>query len=193
MEKLIKGPVEISKLVPKMKINVDKRHRNLRNADGPVGRINKMKKTLSALFKYERIELFLPRCDEARGYAERLITEAVRHGDQHPPTMDLANFFLEDKQMIHKLFKVLVPRYKDYRTSYTEMYLIPAKCHLAAELKRAWFLQECVLELKGNPYPPMPVKSKPSHQSLTNILLREAQKDFRKMKLNLETKRSQDL
>ncbi|GFT57879.1 39S ribosomal protein L17 [Nephila pilipes] len=152
MEKIIKSGVEISKLVPRVKINVDKRHRNLKNKDGPVGRINKIKKTLSALFKYERIELFLPRCDETRGYAERLITEAIRHGDQHPPTMDLANFFLEDKQMIHKLFKVLVPRYKDYQTSFTEMYLIPDKCYLAAELKNVRFMQECVLELKGKLY-----------------------------------------
>ncbi|GIZ00592.1 39S ribosomal protein L17, mitochondrial [Caerostris extrusa] len=90
--------VEIAKLVPKLKHNVKPRYRNLKNTEGPEGRINKIKSTLSALLKYERLELFLPRCDEVRGYAERLITEAIRHGDQHPPTMDLANYFLNDKQ-----------------------------------------------------------------------------------------------
>ncbi|XP_055942230.1 39S ribosomal protein L17, mitochondrial-like [Argiope bruennichi] len=178
---------QIAKLIPRLKYNVKPRHRNLKQPLGPEGRINKMKKTLSALFKYERIELFLPRCDEVRGYAERLITEAIRHGDQHPPTMDLANFFLEDKQMIHKLFKVLAPRYKDYQTTYTDVHLIPDKCHLAAELKKARFLQECVLELKGNPYPPLPSKPKPNRESLTNILLREANKEFQKMKLKSES------
>ncbi|GIY12832.1 hypothetical protein CDAR_395331, partial [Caerostris darwini] len=38
-----------------------------------------------------------------------------------------------------------------------------------------------------NPYPAMPAKPKPNHNSLTNILLREASKDFKKMKLKSET------
>ncbi|XP_035229359.1 39S ribosomal protein L17, mitochondrial-like [Stegodyphus dumicola] len=182
---------EIAKLVPRVKYNVKPRHRNLKNIDGPLGRINKLKKTLTALFKYERIELFLPRCDEVRGYVERLITEAIRHGDKHPPTMDMANFWLEDKQMLHKLFKVLVPRFQNTtNTTFTKMYLIPDKCHLAAELKKVNFTQACVLELRGNPYPPMPSKPKPNTESLTNILLKEASKEFKKMKLNSESRNS---
>ncbi|XP_054710715.1 39S ribosomal protein L17, mitochondrial-like [Uloborus diversus] len=179
---------EIAKLVPKIKFNVDPRHRNLRTYEGPLGRIRKLRKTLTSLFKYERLELMLPRCDEVRGYADRLITEAIRHGDKHPQTMDMANFWLEDKQMIHKLFKVLAPRFEKYRTSFTEMNLIPLPYHLSAEKKRIHFYQYCVLELKGNPYPPLPKKPKPNSDSLTNILLKEASKDFQKMKLKSNTR-----
>ncbi|KAG8200177.1 hypothetical protein JTE90_024962 [Oedothorax gibbosus] len=179
---------EVAKLVPRLRINVKPRHRNLRNVDGPLGRINILRELVTALFKYERIEVFQAKCEEARGYAERLITEAIRNGDKHPATMEMADFWLEDKQMVHKLFKVLVPRYQNHQTSYTERYFIPHKCHLAAGTKPARFQQECVLELKGNPYPPMPAKPKPNKESLTNILLREASKDFRKMKLKAENK-----
>lgn len=63
---------EIAKLVPRLKYSVKPRHRNLKNLDGPLGRINKMRKTVTALFKYERLELYQPRCEEARGYAERV-------------------------------------------------------------------------------------------------------------------------
>ncbi|GIX72154.1 hypothetical protein CEXT_139021 [Caerostris extrusa] len=45
--------------------------------------------------------------------------------------------FLNDKQMIHKLFKGLVPHYKDYQTSYTQVHLIPDECYLAAEKKKS--------------------------------------------------------
>lgn len=75
---------EIAKIVPRLKFNVRPRHRNLkcpeevpRIHDGPLNRINKLRKTVTALFKYERIEVFKPRCEEARGYAERVLNIIV--------------------------------------------------------------------------------------------------------------------
>ncbi|XP_015903944.1 large ribosomal subunit protein bL17m [Parasteatoda tepidariorum] len=176
---------EIAKLLPRIKFSVKKRHVNLKNVqdEGPYGRVKKIRTVLSALFKYERIELFMPKCNEVRGYAERLITEAVRNGDKHGPTMEMANFWLEDKQMVHKLFKVLAPRYQNCQGPCTAKHLLPDKCHLAYEKKAARFLPLCILELKDNPYPPVPQKPKPTGASLTNILLKEASKEFRKMKL----------
>lgn len=35
--------------------------------------------------------------------------------------MDMANYWLLEKQLIHKLFKVLVPRYESYNVSYTRI------------------------------------------------------------------------
>lgn len=61
----------VEKLVSKLRYNVKPR-RKLRNADGPLGRIRKIQKTLTALLKYERIELNYSRADETRGYVERV-------------------------------------------------------------------------------------------------------------------------
>lgn len=65
---------ELSKLVSALKIAVRPKHRLLSSPEGPEGRLKKLRATVTALVKYERIELNYPRADEARGYAER-----VRH------------------------------------------------------------------------------------------------------------------
>lgn len=62
---------EVKHLFPKLKFKVGgDKHRKLSNPDGPAGRIRKIQKTLTALFKYERIELNFNRADETRGYVE---------------------------------------------------------------------------------------------------------------------------
>lgn len=66
---------EVSKLVSKLRIQVPPRHRNLRNSKGPEGRLDKLRKTVTGLIKYERIELNANRADEARQYAERVRSE----------------------------------------------------------------------------------------------------------------------
>lgn len=63
---------ELSKLVSALRIAVKPRHRNLATPEGPAGRLRRLKATVTALVKYERIELYYPRADEARGYAERV-------------------------------------------------------------------------------------------------------------------------
>lgn len=63
---------EVAKLVSKLRIKVNPEPRRLRNAQGPEGRLNKLRKTVTGLFKYERIELTHNRADEARQYAERV-------------------------------------------------------------------------------------------------------------------------
>lgn len=72
----------------------------------------------------------------------QLISEALRHGPQNPETMELADFFILEKQLVHKLFKVLVPRYQNYTTSYTRFLYAPC-IYPGTPYKRA------VLELKG--------------------------------------------
>ena len=42
--------------------------------------------------------------------------------------MEMATWWLnDDKSAVHKLFKVLAPRYKDYTRSYTRMFVAPDK------------------------------------------------------------------
>lgn len=59
--------------------------------------------------------------------------------------MEMADYWIEEKQLIHKLFKVLVPRFNDYKTSYTMLYRAP-KAYPEIVFPRS------VLELRGLTY-----------------------------------------
>lgn len=63
---------ELTKLVSRLNTRVNSRLRKFRCPKGPGERLNKLRKTVTALIKYERIELNYPRADEARMYAERV-------------------------------------------------------------------------------------------------------------------------
>lgn len=162
----------VEKLVSRLRYNVGSKPRRFRNLDGPEGRLRKIRKTLTGLMKYERIELNYPRADETRGYADRLISEALRHGPEHKETMELANYWILEKQLVHKLFKVLVPRYQNYTTSFTKLHNAPC-VYPGLPYKRA------VLELRGNVYPSVEQHNPYQHTLLHNILLDAAGKEYR--------------
>jgi len=166
------GQAEIHKLVSALKISVAPRHRQFATPEGPAGRLNKMRATVTALLKYERIELLQPRADEARGYAERLISDAIRYGDRHKETMEMADYWLTEKQLVHKLFKVLVPRFQNHQSAYTRLVLAP-------NVVGAPYMNQAVLELKGNPFPPLRPENQNHRHWLTNVLLEEAKKEYR--------------
>lgn len=63
---------EVNKLVSALKFTVQGRYRNLKNSQGSEGRLDICRKIVTALFKYERLELNQAKADEARGYAERV-------------------------------------------------------------------------------------------------------------------------
>ena len=63
----------IANLVSKLNYKVLPRSRRLKNSNGGEGRSFKLQKTLTALLKYERIELNYNRADETRGYVEQVI------------------------------------------------------------------------------------------------------------------------
>jgi large subunit ribosomal protein L17 len=63
---------EVTKLMSQLRVFVNPRHRNLKNRFGPEGRLIKLRQTVTALVKFERIELHTNRAHEARGYAERV-------------------------------------------------------------------------------------------------------------------------
>lgn len=167
---------EVTKLMSRLRINYLSRYRNLKQIDGPEGRINKLRKTVTGLIKNERIELNYARADEARGYAERLISDAIRHGDCHRPTMEMADFWLVEKQLVHKLFKVLVPRYETCPLSYTKMWKAPREYPGSFRLR-------AVLELRGNPFPSLEQQTSTRRNLLHNVLLDEARKESFREKL----------
>ncbi|XP_076657271.1 mitochondrial ribosomal protein L17 [Halictus rubicundus] len=161
----------VEKVVSRLRYNVRPKPRRLRNPEGPQGRLEKIRKTFTALVKYERIELNYSRADETRGYAEQLISEALRHGPEHKETMEMANFWLLEKQLVHKLFKVLVPRFQNCTTSYT-------KLHKAPTIYPGNPYERAVLELRGNVYPSVEQYDPHQSMSLHNILLNAARKEF---------------
>lgn len=63
---------DVTKLVSQLKVRVNPRLRKFSNPKGPEERLNKLRKTVTALIKHERIELNYPRADEAQMYAERV-------------------------------------------------------------------------------------------------------------------------
>ena len=92
---------------------------------------------------------------------------------------------LQDKGAVHKLFKVLVPRYQDFSTSYTRMMIAPRRIDSLHELDQPIKIRPlslkfpAIVELKGHPYPPlMYSNTKPNKKHIHNVLLAEAKRDL---------------
>lgn len=90
--------------------------------------------------------------------------------------MELADYWLLEKQLVHKLFKVLVPRYENSNLSYTRMFKAPRDYP-------GIYYRKSVLELRGNPYPMLTQDNSQNRNLLHNVLLDEARKEFRREKL----------
>ncbi|OXB79133.1 UNVERIFIED_CONTAM: hypothetical protein H355_006592 [Colinus virginianus] len=136
---------------------------------GPRSRLDLLRNLVTALVRHERIETPWARADEMRGYAEKLIDYAKR-GDADERAMRMANFWLTEKDLIHKLFKVLAPRFQPHPGSYTRMLHIPNR----DGLDRA---KMAVIELKGNPFPPLIRPRRDSEKTLLNQLLKGYRED----------------
>lgn len=89
--------------------------------------------------------------------------------------MEIADYWLLEKQLVHKLFKVLVPRYVNYNISCTKMYNSPGPYPSDGYKK-------VILELRGNPYPSLHKSSNSNQNLIHNILLHEAKKAYRSHK-----------
>lgn len=57
--------------------------------------------------------------------------------------MDAASYWLSEKALVHKLFKVLVPRYENHQSAYTSLFKAPLAYPKT-------FRATSVLELKGS-------------------------------------------
>ncbi|XP_062984464.1 large ribosomal subunit protein bL17m [Elgaria multicarinata webbii] len=136
---------------------------------GPRSRLDLLRNLVTGLVRHERIEAPRARVDEMRFYAEHLIDYAKR-GDSDPRAMRMADFWLTEKDLIHKLFKVLVPRFQAHTGHYTRMQQIPNR----ENLDRA---KMAVIEYKGNPLPPLPLPHRDSDKTLVNQLLKGYRED----------------
>ncbi|XP_075907140.1 large ribosomal subunit protein bL17m [Nelusetta ayraudi] len=136
---------------------------------GPESRINMLRNILSGLVRHERIETTLARADEVRFYAEKMIDYAKK-GDANEKAMKMASFWLTEKDLVPKLFKVLAPRFEGQPSGYTRMARLPNR----QNLDRA---KMAVLEYKGNPFPPLYPAKKENELSLINQLLKGYRED----------------
>ncbi|KAM4665098.1 large ribosomal subunit protein bL17m [Discoglossus pictus] len=130
---------------------------------GPRSRLDMLRNLLTGLVRHERIETTWARADELRVYAEKIIDYA-KCGDTNAKAMKMADFWLTEKDLIHKLFKTLAPRFQPHHGNYTNMYQIPNR----ESLDRA---KMAVIEYKGNPFPPLIVRKPDNEKTLLNQLL----------------------
>lgn len=150
------------------------------------GRLNAFTFNLTDLFRDERVVLGYNKATELRPYVERLIVEAMRHGDRHRPTMELANYWLREKNLVHKLFKVFVPRYQDYNTAFTALhvlgidYSIAGLSHKDVLAGKGYTSDrgQAILEMRGNELPPIIRPRVNNSGFLTNILLAGARERY---------------
>ncbi|NXS52102.1 RM17 protein, partial [Brachypteracias leptosomus] len=138
---------------------------------GPRSRLDLLRNLVTALVRHERIEAPWARADEMRGYAERLIDYA-KLGDTNERAMRMANFWLTEKDLIHKLFKVLAPRFQPHPGNYTRLLQIPNRDSLDCA-------KMAVIELKGNPFPPLIRPQRDTEKTLLNQLLKGCREDMR--------------
>lgn len=136
---------------------------------GPESRINMLRNILTGLVRYERIETTVGRADEVRFYAEKLIDYAKK-GDTDEKAMKMASFWLTEKDLVPKLFKVLAPRFETQTNGYTRLARVPK----TNNLDRA---EMAVLEYKGNPFPPLFPAKKENELTLINQLLKGYRED----------------
>lgn len=152
--------------------------------NNPSGQLYNLTWSLTELFRDERIVLGYNRATELRPHVERLIVEAMRNGDRHRPTMELANFWLREKNLIHKLFKVFVPRYENYASAFTAMHLLgkdyekwaaPLTDYLEGKIHHHT-RGEVVLEMRDNGLPQILRPQLKRAGLLTNVLMDAARR-----------------
>ncbi|OAF69724.1 39S ribosomal protein L17, mitochondrial [Intoshia linei] len=131
-------------------------------------RMVKLKELVSSLYRNERIDGYSPYLHEARCYAERMVHLARVYGNRHEPTMEMLDYWFEDKKLVRKLFEVYVPRYEKYPGSITKIWHLPSL---------TWPVPKtmAVLEMKGNSLPKIvDSKTVDNENCLVNILINSA-------------------
>lgn len=68
---------DITKLVSRLRFKITPKHRRFPTKAGPMGRLSRLSDYVTAMIKYERVEMYYPRADETRGYLERVCNESV--------------------------------------------------------------------------------------------------------------------
>lgn len=131
------------------------------------GRLEILRRMCSTLFREERAEFRFHRAKELRPYAERLLQFGIFRGPEDPYTREMVDWWIMDGDIREKFYEVYVPRFQDQDGPYTSLYLIhdePIK----------GYFDRGVIELNGNPYPPVVTRETDYSHNLLNVLLKNA-------------------
>ncbi|XP_035758636.1 39S ribosomal protein L17, mitochondrial [Egretta garzetta] len=113
------------------------------------------------------------RCRRAHGKTFQLVRGRLRSpAAPRSPGAGAERAAPQEKDLIHKLFKVLAPRFQPHPGSYTRLLQIPNR----DGLDRA---KMAVIELKGNPFPPLICPRRNTEKTLLNQLLKGYREDMR--------------
>lgn len=151
--------------------------RHIRKFGGPEKRLHLLKVLVNALIQHERIETTFPKAHEAQKYVNRLI-EIAKRGTDNAYSRDMINYWTPDEAMQSKLLNDLVPRYKDHNSDFTRIAIL-SKPYFNEAVEK--YNRYAVLELKGNPLPPLPIQEKNSY-TLQNVLIDAAREAMSKDK-----------
>ena len=107
-------------------------------------------------------------------YVNILITLNTRFF-RHEGMMEMADYWLLEKDLVPKLFQVIVPRYANQVGPYTLIHKLPVKYPGNG-------VKHIVMELKNNQLPPVRAANSYRDQSnsLTNVLINAMRTDYRK-------------
>ncbi|KAL3994858.1 Ribosomal protein L17 family protein [Acanthocheilonema viteae] len=130
-------------------------------------RLEILRRMCSTLFREERAEFRYHRAMELRPYAERLLQFGIFRGPEDSYTKEMVDWWIMDGDIREKFFEVYVPRFRGQEGPYTSLYFIqddPSEGHY----------HRGVIELNGNPYPPIVVQEVDYSHNLLNVLLKNA-------------------
>jgi len=109
------------------------RHRKLREKLGRKipHRKAMIRNMATSLFEHGKIRTTLPKAKVLRRYVEKLITDARTDGLQQRRR---AHAFLNDSEVVKKLFLEIAPKYKDRKGGYTRIFRLGHRIGDAAKM-----------------------------------------------------------
>ncbi len=177
---------EIRTLVSRLRVKVYP-FRKLKNLQGPRGGLERLRHHVTALLVNERLEMYENNAYLTRQYTECLLQRTLDNGIKHADTRKMLDWWITDAAAMHKLVNVLVPRFKDTTRSYTRLLKAPMLFDPTDVLNPMAGMahKKVMLELRGNPFPPLSYpNSRPNRNHLHNVLLEAARRDKRFALLN---------
>uniref|UniRef100_F1LDP7 Large ribosomal subunit protein bL17m n=1 Tax=Ascaris suum TaxID=6253 RepID=F1LDP7_ASCSU len=140
-------------------------------------RLEILRRLVTRLVREERCEFPLNRAVEVRQYMERLLQLGIFRERDDPYMNEMVDWWLIEGDLREKFFDVLVPRFAHDPGPYTALYRLPnERLESYIRKKRIFYniFKIGVLELKGNPFPPVVAEPEDHSNSLLNVLMKNA-------------------
>ncbi|CAL2029593.1 unnamed protein product [Caenorhabditis brenneri] len=140
-------------------------------------RLEVLRRIVTRTVREERVELKWNRAVEARPYVERLIQLGVERGPLDEYTAEMMEWWLLEKDLITKMHEVIVPRFQNNASPFTSLFRLPPQRlqQFIQNKREVWKRYDIgILEIHGNPFPPVQEESSEQSDSILDILLADA-------------------